>query len=172
MHRIWLAAGTVKSILEPDLIEGAAASGPKSLFVGFETLNPTKLQAQHKYQNLDRDYTAAIRRLYDLGVMVNGSFVFGMDDDDESEFTRTVDWGIAQGVDMATFQILTPCPATKLHGQMAGQNRLLHSNWDLYDTRHVVFRPTKMSPESLEAGYTRTYRDFLSLEFDSARVLH
>ena len=29
-----------------------------------------------------RDYAAAIRRLHDLGVMINGSFVFGMDDDD------------------------------------------------------------------------------------------
>ena len=29
-----------------------------------------------------RDYAAAIRRLHDLGVMINGSFVFGMDGDD------------------------------------------------------------------------------------------
>ena len=35
-------------------------------------------------QNLNRDYSAAIRRLHDLGVMINGSFVFGMDDDDET----------------------------------------------------------------------------------------
>src|ERR687886_2754779 len=76
MGRLWQAAGTVKSVLQPRLLEKAAASGLRSLFVGFETLNPSNLREQHKYQNLNRDYDEAIRRLRDLGVMVNGSFVF------------------------------------------------------------------------------------------------
>jgi len=36
----------------------------------------------------------------------------------------------------------------------------VHQNWDLYDTRHVVSRPRGMSPEALEAGYWRAYREF------------
>jgi hypothetical protein len=40
------------------------------------------LREQGKLQNLNRDYDAAIRRLHEHGVMVNGSFVFGMDGDD------------------------------------------------------------------------------------------
>jgi hypothetical protein len=43
---------------------------------------------------------------------------------------------------------------------MREQGRLLHSNWDLYDTRHTVFRSARMSPEQLEEGYWRAYRDF------------
>ena len=62
---------------------------------------------------------AAIRRLHDLGVMVNGSFVFGMDDDDPTVFDRTVDWAIGQGIETATFHILTPYPGTGLHARMA-----------------------------------------------------
>ena len=34
------------------------------------------------------------------------------------------------------------------------------NDWDLFDTRHVVYRPAKMSAETLEAGYWRAYRDF------------
>jgi radical SAM superfamily enzyme YgiQ (UPF0313 family) len=83
MGRLWQAAGTVKSVLEPKLLEQAVESGLRSLFVGFETLNPTNLREQHKYQNLNSDYRAAIRRLHDQGVMINGSFVFGMDEDDD-----------------------------------------------------------------------------------------
>src|SRR6185436_12662941 len=30
----------------------------------------------------------------------------------------------------------------------------------LYDTRHVVFRPARLQPAELEAGYWRAYRDF------------
>jgi radical SAM superfamily enzyme YgiQ (UPF0313 family) len=158
--RLWQAAGTVQSVLRPGLLEKAAQSGLRSLFVGFETLNPANLQEQHKYQNLNRDYSTAIRRLHDLGVMVNGSFVFGMDEDDEAVFDRTVEWAVSQGIETATFHILTPYPTTALYERMAQQERLLHSNWDLYDTRHVVYRPAKLTPEALETGYWRAYRDF------------
>ena len=160
MKRLWQAAGTVKSVLDPDLLEKAVASGLRSLFVGFETLNPANLREQHKYQNLNRDYTAAIRRLHDLGVMVNGSFVFGMDDDDESVFARTVEWAIEQGIETATFHILTPYPGTALYQRMMTQGRMTSDEWDLFDTRHVVYHPAKMSAETLEAGYWQAYRDF------------
>jgi radical SAM superfamily enzyme YgiQ (UPF0313 family) len=160
MGRLWQAAGTVQSVLRPGLLEKAAESGLRSLFVGFETLNLTNLQEQHKYQNLNRDYNTAIRRLHDLGVMANGSFVFGMDEDDETVFDRTVEWAISQGIETATFHILTPYPTTALYERMAQHERLLHCNWDLYDTRHVVYRPAKLTPEALETGYWHAYRDF------------
>jgi radical SAM superfamily enzyme YgiQ (UPF0313 family) len=160
MGRLWQAAGTVASVLRPHLLEKAVASGLRSLFVGFETLNPAGLSAQGKYQNLHRDYGAAVRRLHGLGVMINGSFVFGMDEDDPSVFDRTVAWAIDQGIETATFHILTPYPGTALHQRMEADGRLLHRNWDLYDTRHTVFRTRGMSEEALEAGYWRAYRDF------------
>jgi radical SAM superfamily enzyme YgiQ (UPF0313 family) len=160
MGRLWQAAGTVQSVLRPGLLEKAVESGLRSLFVGFETLSTSNLQEQHKYQNLNRDYRAAIKRLHALGVMVNGSFVFGMDDDDETVFDRTVEWAIQQGIETATFHILTPYPTTALYERMVQQERLLHSNWDLYDTRHVVYRPAKLTSEALETGYWRAYRDF------------
>lgn len=160
MGRLWQAAGTVQSVLRPGLLEKAVACGLRSLFVGFETLNPENLRAQQKLQNLNRDYSAAIRRLHDLGVMVNGSFVFGMDDDDETVFTRTVEWAINQGIETATFHILTPYPGTALYARIAEQGRLLHQEWDLYDTRHTVFKPAQMTAEALERGYWQAYQDF------------
>jgi radical SAM superfamily enzyme YgiQ (UPF0313 family) len=162
MGRLWQAAGTVKSVLQPRLLEAAVASGLRSLFVGFETISPKNLVHHDKRQNLNRDYGAAIRRLRDLGVMVNASFVFGMDDDDPSVFERTVDWAVEQGVETATFHILTPYPGTGLYDRMAKEGRVLHSDWDRYDTRHAVFRPARMSGEQLEAGYWQAYRDFYS----------
>lgn len=160
MGRLWQAAGTVDSILTTGPLEKAVACGLRSLFVGFETTNAVNLKEQRKFQNLRRDYGAAIRRLHDLGVMVNGSFVFGMDDDESTVFDRTVDWAVAQGIETATFHILTPYPSTALHARMKAQNRILHSNWDLYDTRHTVFRPARLTPEALEEGYWRAYRSF------------
>jgi radical SAM superfamily enzyme YgiQ (UPF0313 family) len=162
MGRLWQAAGTVKSVLQPRLLEAAVDSGLRSLFVGFETISPANLIEHDKRQNLDRDYGAAIRRLHDLGVMVNGSFVFGMDDDDPTVFERTVEWAVGHGIETATFHVLTPYPGTGLHRRMEAQGRLLHRDWDRYDTRHAVFRPARMTTDQLEAGYWRAYRDFYS----------
>ena len=160
MGRLWQAAGTVNAVLTPDLLEAAVEAGLRSLFVGFETLDPANLVAQRKYQNLRRDYAAATRRLHDLGVMINGSFVFGMDGDDESVFERTVDWAIERGIETATFHVLTPYPGTALYRRMAEQERLTIHDWDVYDTRHTVFRPARMSAEQLESGYRWAYREF------------
>jgi radical SAM superfamily enzyme YgiQ (UPF0313 family) len=132
----------------------------RSLFVGFETVNTDNLSEQSKYQNIGRDYGAAIRRLHQLGVMVNGSFVFGMDHDGPDVFERTVDWAIDQGIETATFHILTPYPDTALYRRVEEQGRLLHQDWDLYDTRHVVFQPARLQPAELEAGYWWAYREF------------
>ncbi|MEM9215260.1 MAG: radical SAM protein [Cyanobacteria bacterium P01_F01_bin.150] len=160
MGRVWQAAATVESILKPGLLEKAADAGLRSMFVGFETLNPHSLKEHHKYQNLNRDYSMAIQRLRDQGVMVNGSFVYGMDSDDESVFERTVEWAVTQGIETATFHILTPYPGTLLYKRMAEQQRITCHNWDRYDTRHAVYRPISMSVETLEAGYWRSYREF------------
>ena len=160
MGRLWQAAGTVNAVLNAGLLEKAVDAGLRSLFVGFETLNPTNLVEQRKFQNLRRDYALATSRLHDLGVMINGSFVFGMDADDESVFERTVEWAIGRGVETATFHILTRYPGTALHGRMAAQGRITTNDWDLYDTRHTVFRPALMSGDALERGYRRAYRDF------------
>jgi radical SAM superfamily enzyme YgiQ (UPF0313 family) len=160
MGRLWQAAGTVKSVLQPRLLEAAVDSGLRSLFVGFETISEANLRDHRKNQNLNKDYAAAIHRLHELGVMVNASFVFGMDNDDETVFDRTVDWAVSQGVETATFHILTPYPSTGLYQRIESEGRLLHSDWDRYDTRHTVFRPARLSPEQLEEGYWRAYRDF------------
>ena len=100
--------------------------------MGFETVNVDNLSEQAKYQNIGRDYNAAIRRLHDAGVMVNGSFVFGMDHDGPDVFERTVDWAVEQGIETATFHILTPYPDTALYARMVAQDRLLHQDWDLF----------------------------------------
>ena len=128
--------------------------------MGFETLSQKNLQDYRKPQNLNRDYSMAIRRLRDLGVMVNGSFVFGMDGDGPDVFARTVDWAVSQGIETATFHILTPYPGTALHDRMEKAGRMLHREWDRYDTRQVVYRPAQLSAEELESGYWRAYKEF------------
>jgi radical SAM superfamily enzyme YgiQ (UPF0313 family) len=188
MGRLWQAAGTVEGVLRPGLLEKAVASGLRSLFIGFETLDEVNLRGAGKTQNLagaERSrrragggfsggafagasiygapqYDAAVRRLHDLGVMINGAFVFGMDADDASVFPRTVGWAVSRGLQTATFHILTPYPGTTLERRLAAEGRITSRNWDRYDTRHAVFRPARMTAAELEAGHRRAYREFYS----------
>jgi radical SAM superfamily enzyme YgiQ (UPF0313 family) len=150
----------VDSILRGDTIEVAAKAGLRSVFVGFETLSASGLQGAGKRQNLGRDYGAVVRRLDDLGIMINGSFVFGLDGDDPDVFKRTVDWAVTSGITTATFHICTPYPGTPLYSAMAAQGRMTTSDWDLYDTRHVVYRPVGITETRLKAGYDWAYRAF------------
>ena len=92
--------------------------------------------------------------------MINGSFVFGMDDDEGDVFRRTVDWAIDHGITTATFHIQTPYPGTGLHARLAQEGRITTHNWDLYDTRHVVYQPARLNPRAAEAGLRLGLREF------------
>jgi radical SAM superfamily enzyme YgiQ (UPF0313 family) len=162
MGRVWQAAGTVESVLRPGLMEAAAQSGLRSLFVGFETLSQEGLERCGKRHNRLAEYERAVAHLHELDVMVNASFVFGIDGDDSDVFDRTTEWAVSQGIETATFHILTPYPGTALHRRLTAEGRMLTSDWDLYDTRHVVFQPRGMTVDELERGYWRAYRDFYS----------
>ena len=139
MNRVFQGAATVDSILRGNLIEKAAEAGLRSLFVGFETFSPANLKQSNKKQNLEKDYVKAVNRLHSLGIMINGSFVFGLDEDDKDVFKRTVDWGVNNSLTTSTYHVLTPYPGTKLFKDMEQQGRILTRNWDLCDTRNVVY---------------------------------
>ncbi|MGV3522671.1 MAG: B12-binding domain-containing radical SAM protein [Candidatus Sericytochromatia bacterium] len=162
MNRVFQGAATVDSILRGDLIEHAAEAGLRSLFVGFETLSEANLRASNKGQNLGQDYARAIARLHSLGIMINGSFVFGLDHDGPDVFAQTVEWGVEQSLTTATYHILTPYPGTRLFQQMESAGRLLHRQWDQYDTRQVVYQTRGLTAAQLKQGYDWAYRAFYS----------
>ncbi len=160
MNRVFQGATTVSSILKGDLIGKAAKAGLRSVFVGFETFSPENLKQSNKSQNLKQDYEKAVRRLHDLGIMINGSFVFGLDYDDQDVFKRTVDWGVENGITTSTYHILTPYPGTQLYNDFQKSGRIISNDWDLYDTRHVVYKTQGLSAQELEEGYWWAYREF------------
>lgn len=162
MNRVFQGASTVDAILRGNLIEKAAEAGLRSVFVGFETFSEENLKQSNKKQNLKKDYELAVQRLHSLGIMINGSFVFGLDEDDNQVFSRTVDWAVKNAITTSTFHILTPYPGTKLFQDFENQGRILTKNWDLYDTRNVVYQTKNISAEDLKTGYDWSYKEFYS----------
>ncbi|MCB1157642.1 MAG: B12-binding domain-containing radical SAM protein [Leptospiraceae bacterium] len=160
MGRVFQGAATLESIIKSDLIEKAAEAGLGSIFIGFETFSESSLIQGNKQHNINKDYEAVVKRLHSLDIKINGSFVFGLDGDTKEVFKRTVDWGIEKGLTTATFHIFTPYPGTRLFEKMETEGRIISKNWDLYDTRHTVYKLKGMQQEELEEGYHWAYREF------------
>jgi radical SAM superfamily enzyme YgiQ (UPF0313 family) len=157
---VWQAAASLDVARDPDYLEEAYDAGCRSLFVGFESLSPENMRGSNKLVNVATDYAEACHRLHDAGIMINGSFVFGFDCDGPDVFNRTVEFTVKNKILTASFHILTPLPGTRLFERLQSEGRILHRNWSRYDTYHAVFRPRRMTPERLEAGYNEARRDF------------
>ena len=67
-------------------------------------------------------------------------------------------FAIDNAIDLPRFAILTPFPGTPLHRRLDCEGRILTRNWELYDGQHVVYRPSNMTPQELQAGHERAWR--------------
>jgi radical SAM superfamily enzyme YgiQ (UPF0313 family) len=162
LEKIWSAAVTIDVTDDPSLVREMALAGCTGVFVGLESLENDNLTDARKCTPRPADYARRVAILHDYGIQVNGSFVLGFDHDRKTVFERTAAWIEENRLECATFHILTPYPGTPLFKQMEAENRLLHKNWTLYDTGHVVFKPRHMTPEELEHGYAWCYRRLFS----------
>nr|MCS5650002.1 DUF4070 domain-containing protein [Dehalococcoidia bacterium] len=143
-------------------IRKMALSGCFGVFIGFESLNDESILNSGKKSPLPEEYVKRIKIFHDNGIQVNGSFVFGFDHDGPDVFKKTADWVEANRLECATFHILTPYPATPLFEQYEKEGRILHKDWSLYDTSHVVYQPKGMTAEQLQEGYEYVYRRLFS----------
>ena len=159
---IWSAAVTIDITDDPTLVREMALAGCTGVFVGFESLHAGNLSDARKRTPAPADYARRVEVLHRHGIQVNGSFVLGFDHDRADVFERTVAWIEANRLECATFHILTPYPGTPLFRQLEAEGRILHRDWHLYDTAHVVFQPKHMSCEELDTGYAWCYGKLFS----------
>ncbi len=160
----WHGAVSANLVNYPGLIENMAASGCKSLFIGFESINAGSIESVNKGQNKTIKYDMLIKQLHDNNIMVNASLVFGFDHDTSDTFPKTLDWLISNKVETMTAHILTPYPGTKIYMRFLEENRITDFDLSKYNTSKVVFRPEKMSADDLQKGYLKIYKDFYSFK--------
>jgi radical SAM superfamily enzyme YgiQ (UPF0313 family) len=163
LKKKWGGLVTVDTLRDPALLELMAASGCVYLLFGFESCNPSVLSQIHKGFNKPVNYPELMRSMHDLGISVQGCFVFGFDHDDRSVFEATVERVNELKVDIPRYSLYTPYPGTELFKRLLSENRILSYNWDDYDTMHVVIRPSQMTPEELYAGFKWAYRETFNM---------
>jgi len=164
MNLIWSCAVSFNIINHVDLLDKMAESGCQSLFIGFETLNPTAMESISKGQNKIERYGELIDEIHKRNMMVNASIMLGMDGDTPETIDATIDWLIDKKVDTLTTHILTPYPGTALYNSMKDEGRLINAPISEYNTANVVFKPADISAEMLQKKYIAAYKKFYSLK--------
>ena len=155
----WFSQSSLNIVKDRELLNLAQRSGCKGLFIGFESLSQENLKAMGKSANRVSEYKDAIKMLHDHGIGIQGSFIFGTDYDDKSVFSDVLRFVEKTHIEAVLFSILTPFPGTRIYETLQRENRIIDTDWENYDMNHVVFRPRKMTPEELQDGFNRAYRE-------------
>jgi radical SAM superfamily enzyme YgiQ (UPF0313 family) len=163
LNKKWGGLVTLDIAKQPGLLDLMTRSGCAYLLLGFESVNQSNLRDIHKGFNKAVDYKKIMDMMHDHGISVQGCFVFGLDEDDKSVFSDTVQQVMDLRVDIPRYSLYTPFPGTPLFKRLLGEKRILSFNWEDYDTMHVVIQPGKMTPSELFAGFKWAYRETFRL---------
>jgi len=97
------------------------------VFVGIETTDEEVLSSVHKKQNLNRDIIGDLRRIYSHGMVVNGGFIIGFDQETSKSARKTVDIIKEGSIVMSMIGLLYALPNTQLRRRLIKENRLLET---------------------------------------------
>lgn len=157
---------------DDDLLQSAADAGCIRWFVGIESISQETIDSMKKGTNKVKDYTTAVRKIQEHGMMVTGLFMFGFDTDTPDVFDKTLQAACQWDLDSASFTILTPYPGTRIYNEIEPQGRILTKDWTKYDVLHVVYQPKQLSKTELVNGIQRTTSRFHSIPNAMYRIIN
>jgi radical SAM superfamily enzyme YgiQ (UPF0313 family) len=158
MRLNWTGNSSIDIAFDNEALKLAKASGCKSLFIGFETIYPQRLQKTSTgHMRSTNDYIKAIKNIKSYGIKVIGAFILGFDHYTHKDYLRLMWFLIRSGLYSISLTILTPFPASQLFERLKSENRITTFDWRKYDSlHHVVFRPKHMSALSLSLWFIVT----------------
>ncbi|MBP9022795.1 MAG: radical SAM protein [Spirochaetes bacterium] len=159
LKRHWYGLVTSSVGIDDELIKIFEKSGCSGLLIGFESVSQSSQSFIKKGVNKVLEYGELMKKLHNAGIIVQGCFAFGGDDEDKTVFEKTVEMVIKTKIDLPRYAILTPFPKTQLYAQLEKENRIIERNWAMYDVEHCVFKPSKMTKEELEYGLEWAWRE-------------
>jgi radical SAM superfamily enzyme YgiQ (UPF0313 family) len=154
----WFSQASLSIVKDRELLYMAQRSGCRGLFIGFESLSQESLNAMGKSSLRVNDFKEAINMIHSHGIGIQGSFIFGMDEDDQSIFSDVLRFIEKTHLEAVLFSILTPFPGTRIRTTLERENRIFDNDWEKYDMNHVVFKPHKMTPRQLQEGFNWAYK--------------
>lgn len=111
-----------------------------------------------------------VKRYHDYGIGVEGTILFGLDNQTEDDILRLIDFLLKIDLDLAEFTILAPFPHTKAYDDLMRQGRIFDHDWDHYNAGQVVYQPKNMSPERLQELYEYAWKAFYQDETQEEKM--
>jgi len=137
---------------DEELVKLMVKAGFQSTFIGIETPNDESLAECGKFQNLQRDMVASVKKLQHHGLIVSGGFIVGFDHDPPSIFKQQINFIQKSGIVTAMVGLLNAPSGTRLFKRLKSEKRLLNiTSGDNMDGS-INFVP-KMSYQKLIKGY-------------------
>jgi radical SAM superfamily enzyme YgiQ (UPF0313 family) len=121
--------------------------------------------------NKPKRYEEAVKRIHDHGIGIMGTFIVGLDGDDETVFDQITDFVMQNRLDWALTFIMTPCPGTDSFLRLEKEGRILTRDWEKYDSLNAVYQPSLISSEELERGFRKTWKTVFSLPSIYRRII-
>jgi radical SAM superfamily enzyme YgiQ (UPF0313 family) len=168
---LWWGHAPVSIAADDKLLKLFAASGCIAINIGFESLSSVNLKRIKKGFNKPSHYSEAIRKIHGHGIGIMGTFIVGLDEDDPGVFQRIIDFIAENQLDWALAFIMTPYPGTESFERLEKEGRIMHRDWERYDSLNVVYQPLLMSAEELERGMRRIWKEIFSLRSIFHRVI-
>ena len=132
------------------------------MFIGIESLSSENLKEVNKSFNRAPQFEEALKALHDHDIMVLAGFIFGLDNDDEGVFERTLRFCERDRIELPSFFVLTPLPGTPVFQRLESEGRLLHKDWSQYNGATVNFKPKLMTEETLQRGFNWVLKETYS----------
>ena len=159
----WVGQASVNLLVnDNELMQLAAESGCKALFIGIESVSEDQMQSMHKAIKDIENLEKALGKIKKMGVLIHASMVFGFDTDIKETFNDSVKFLIKNKVSTVSFNILTPYPGTRTYDKLKEAKRLTTTDWKYYDHNTVVFKPKNMTPVELQKCKTFARKKFYS----------
>ncbi len=178
LNKIWFGLTTSDVLFDDEIIDLLEKSGCKGLLIGFESVSTKVLESMNKsFNNIDKYFTM-VRKLHDIGIRVNGTFLFGTDYEDKGVFEKTVEFVDKARIDLPRYSVFTPYPGTPVFNNLKKEGRIITYDWNMYDVEHVVFKPKNMKAEELQEGLHWAWKESYSMRSivhrirDTKKMMH
>jgi radical SAM superfamily enzyme YgiQ (UPF0313 family) len=150
-------------------------TGCRILLIGFESVSGKNINGFHG-NSLKREmfsrYAESIEAVQERGIGIYGSFILGLDEDDESTVEATIRFINETHLMGASITILTPFPGSSLRSRLQAEKRVLHSDWRFYTGWNVVIDHPNLGKQDLENGLVDIYNGIYNQESFRQRAAH
>ena len=146
---------------DEQLMQLMTEAGFDTVFVGIETPNEESLVECSKFQNVNRDLVASVKKMQNYGLQVQGGFIVGFDSDPISIFKSQINFIQRSGIVTAMVGLLNAPPGTRLYHRLKKENRLLPGGSGDNTDGSLNFIP-KMNRETLISGYKNVVKTIYS----------